>query len=623
MSQAPKADPKVENLLEYLRQNRGFDFTGYKRPSLMRRIAKRMQMINIESFNDYVDYLEVHPDEFAFLFNTILINVTSFFRDPQAWKCLEETVLPRIMENNGSDGPIRIWSAGCASGEEAYTIAIVMAEALGTDTFRRRVKIYATDADEDALMIARQATYSPKDIAPLPEELREKYFEAVGGRFIFQADLRRSVIFGRHDLVQDAPMSRLDLLVCRNTLMYFNSETQSRILGRFNYALKASGFLFLGKAEMLLVHSALFAPVEMRYRIFSKVAQVSMRDRLLVFAQSAGADVNSQVNRHVRLRDATFETGETAQVVVDQSGNLMMANQQARQLFNIDQKDIGRPFQDLELSYRPIELRSLIEQAYAESRSIAVGNVERLFNNGESHYLDVHVAPLRDGEAILGVSITFADVTSYHKLEEEVFRGRQDAETIHEELQATNEELQSTNEELETTNEELQSTNEELETTNEELQSTNEELETMNEELQSTNEELQTINDELRQRTDELNSSTAFLGSILSSLRGGVVVVDRSFNILIWNYMAEDLWGLRADEVKGQSLLNLDIGLPVGQLRSPVRNCINDGNEQQELLVNAVNRRGRAITCRIMVTPFKSVTGERQGAVIVMEEMGM
>jgi two-component system CheB/CheR fusion protein len=625
MSPAEKPDAKFETLLDYLRQSRGFDFTGYKRPSLMRRIAKRMQMINIASFTDYLDYLEVHPDEFATLFNTILINVTSFFRDPLAWASLEETVIPSLIADRSSGIGLRIWSAGCASGEEAYTLAVVFCEALGREEFKRRVKIYATDADEEALTIARQATYTQKEIQSVPEKLRKKYFEPTNGRYTFKPDLRRAVIFGRHDLVQDAPMSRLDLLVCRNVLMYFNAETQRRVLGRFNYALNDKGILFLGKAEMLLVHSNLFTPLELKHRVFAKRNQANLRERLLVFAQTAGVDLdlNNDVNRHTRMRDATFEIGEAPQVVVDANGLLLMANQQARQLFNLDPKDMGRPFQDLELSYRPVELRSLIERAQAERKVISVTDVERHSKNSETRYLEVHVMPLIDNQALVGVCVTFNDVTGYRNLEEELLRARQDAETINEELQAANEELQSTNEELETTNEELQSTNEELETTNEELQSTNEELETMNEELQSTNEELQTINDELRQRTDELNESNAFLNGILSSLRGGVVVVDRNFNILVWNYLAEDLWGLRSDEVKGQSLLNLDIGLPVGQLRNVIRASMNDSGELQEMILDAVNRRGRGIKCRVTVNPFKNGGGEPRGAVIMMEEMGM
>ena len=606
----PKEDAKFEHLLEYLRQSRGFDFTGYKRPSLMRRMSKRMQTVHVDRFTDYVDYLEVHPEEFAVLFNTILINVTSFFRDQPAWDFLAGSVVPRIIQNKGADDSIRIWSAGCATGEEAYAIAMLMAEALGKEEFRQRVKIYATDVDEDALATARQAGYGAKEIQPVPEEFRQKYFDAVGSRYVFNSDLRRSVIFGRHDLVQDAPMSRLDLLVCRNTLMYFNAETQGRILSRFHYALNANGFLFLGKAEVLLIQSSLFTPVELKCRIFSKLPQVTMRDRLLVFAQTAAAtEVNNHVSRNVRLRDSAFDIGQTAQLVVDANGNLVLANQQARQLFSVDSRDLGRPFQDLELSYRPVELRSLIERANAERKVITAANVEQRFKNGDPRYLDVAVTPLQDNGVSIGVCISFNDVTQYHGLEDDIQRAKQDAETVNEELQAANEELQSTNEELETTNEELQSTNEELET--------------MNEELQSTNEELNTINEELRERTDELNHSNAFLNSILSSLRGGVVVVDCNNNVLIWNYMAEDLWGLRAEEIKGQSLMDLDIGLPVRQLREPIRACLSQETDKQEMILDAVNRRGRSIKCRVAITPFRGPKGEPQGAMLLMEEMGM
>ena len=626
MSPTAKADAKFEHLLEYLRQSRGFDFTGYKRPSLMRRVLQRMQTVNIKKYGDYVDYLEVHPEEFTLLFNTILINVTSFFRDEGAWKDLAESVVPRIVSSKTKDESIRIWSAGCATGEEAYSIAMALAEALGKDGFRKRVKIYATDADEEALVIARPGIYNEKDVKPVPAELRDKYFEIVAGRYVFNPDLRRTVIFGRHDIIQDAPMSRLDLLVCRNVLMYFNTETQRQILTRFNYALNQNGYLFLGKAEMLLVHSSLFTPVELKYRIFSKTSQVGMRDRLLALGQTGTAsEFNNYINRLVRLRDSAFDSANRVQVIVDVSGNLMLANQQARQFFNLEQRDIGRPFHDLEFSYRPIELRSLIEQAYAEKRAVIVKNVERP-RNGESRYLEVHVMPLQDNGAPIGVSIIFDDVTDFHKLENEVHSARQDAETVNAALETANEELQSTNEELETTNEELQSTNEELETTNEELQSTNEELETMNEELQSANEELQTINDELRVRTDEVNRSNSFLGSILLSLKRGVVVVDRNLQVLIWNDMAEEFWGLRSDETKGQSLLKLDFGLPVAKLKGPIRACIENNGEQQqqhEMIVDAVNRRGRNFKCRVSVNPFKGAQREVQGAILMMDEMGM
>jgi two-component system CheB/CheR fusion protein len=284
---ASKQAQEFEALLEYLKHSRGFDFTDYRRTSLRRRVNKRMNTVGIKGFRNYLDYLEVHPDEFTDLFNTILINVTTFFRDAPAWDYLAREIIPRIVEGKTADDPIRVWSAGCASGEEAYTLVIVLAETLGTEKFRRQVKIYATDVDEEALALARQARYSARDLQPVPYELRDRYFEWVRKRYAFRPDLRRSVSFSHHDLVQEAPISRLDLLVCRNTLMYFNAETQARILGRFHSALKDNGFLFLGKAEILLAHADLFSLIDLKRRIFSKVPKVNLRDCLPVPAQAS------------------------------------------------------------------------------------------------------------------------------------------------------------------------------------------------------------------------------------------------------------------------------------------------------------------------------------------------
>src|SRR4051812_47182843 len=218
-SVAQPLDPAFEGLLVHLKDERGFDFTGYKRASLERRVRRRMEALSIESFDDYLDYLLVHQDEFTGLFNTILINVTSFFRDPDAWTYLSEQLVPELLGRRRNE-PVRAWSAGCATGEEAYTLAMVFAEAIGIDEFRERVKIYATDVDEEALTHARHASYAARDLDAVPEHLREKYFEQSGSSFVFRKELRRSVIFGRNDIVQDAPISHVDVLTCRNTLMY-------------------------------------------------------------------------------------------------------------------------------------------------------------------------------------------------------------------------------------------------------------------------------------------------------------------------------------------------------------------------------------------------------------------
>src|SRR5436305_143488 len=243
-------DPQLEALLEYLRDERGFDFTGYKRPSLARRIAKRVDAVGAPDFDAYRTYLEHHQDEFAQLFNTILINVTSFFRDEIAWDFVARELVPKIVDGKReTEEPIRIWSTGCATGQEAYTVAMVLAEAVGIEDFKRRVKIYATDIDEDALTEGRHAVYTPKDVEAVPEPLRTKYFEPQNSSFAFRPDLRRSVIFGRHDLIQDPPISKVDLLLSRNTLMYFNQEAQTHILSHFHFAYSNTASILLGMAE--------------------------------------------------------------------------------------------------------------------------------------------------------------------------------------------------------------------------------------------------------------------------------------------------------------------------------------------------------------------------------------
>ncbi len=603
-------DPCFERLLTYIRQNRGFDFTGYKRSTLVRRVTKRIQALNIDNFIDYMDYLEVDPEEFHSLFNTILINVTDFFRDVSAWDHLGNQVIPNIIKSKKKNEQIRIWCAGCASGEEAYTLAILMAENLGAEDFRQRVKIYATDIDEEALNQARQALFPVKSVESVPRKFRDKYFDLTGNNYIFRQDLRRSVIFGRHNLFIDAPISRLDLLVCRNTLMYFNSEIQGRIMARFHFALNDTGYLFLAKAEMLLMYSSLFMPVDLKNRVFTKLSSTNIRDRLLVMANSVDDESSRQLSQNIRLRDLAFESAPVAEIVIDINGLLIIINEAARNLFGLSKMDLERQFYELELSYRPIELRSLIERAYNERRPITLNSIERYVPNSEQQYFDVLITPLQEDDlSLLGVSIAFNDVTRYVELQEALQRSRQDLET-------TNEELQSTNEELETTNEELQSTNEELETTNEELQSTNQELETMNEELQSANEELQTINHELSERTLELNRNNVFISCILKSLQKGIVVIDKNFSILNWNELVEDLWGLRYDEVINKSLFSLDISLPVEELRSPILDILSGKTDFQEVRVESTNRRGKIIECYVGLTPL--IDKKIEGVVLIM-----
>ncbi len=602
--------PQFESLVEHLRAARGVDFTGYKRATLVRRIASRCRELGISSFGAYIDYLEVHASEFQTLFDKVLINVTEFFRDRQAWDYLAAEIVPRLTAKPGS---IRVWSAGTASGEEAYSAAMLLCEALGPEQYTKRVKIYATDMDEDALNKARVG-YLAREVESLDPDLRARYMEAQGSRFIFRPSLRRALIFGRHDLMQDAPISRLDLLICRNTLIYFTAESQDRILTRFHYALNDDGFLFLGRAEMLLTHSALFVPVDLKQRIFSKVARRQLRERLLVLAQSSSSDVTTQIARQMRVRELATEGVRTAQLVVDALGVLVSANGAARKLFGIPTGDIGRPLRDLELSYRPVDLRTPIDRAYRERRAVALPAVEFETESGPRLY-EAYVAPLLDEDgSVVGTSASFTDVTQLAELRTDLERSKQDVETAYEELQ-------SSNEELETTNEELQSTVEELETTNEELQSSNEELETMNEELESTNAELQSINTDLRLRTDEVNQLNAFLRAITGNIELGAIVIDAAMRVQVWNERAADLWGLRSDEVIGKPLFELDIGLPLDKLSQLVAPLVTSTARHETVDVDAITRRGRQIRCRVVMHSLGGGSRGSGGAVIMMEEL--
>jgi two-component system CheB/CheR fusion protein len=563
-----------------------------------------MEAVGVDTFPAYVDYLELHPAEFPQLFNLLLINVTGFFRDPAAWQAVGWQ-LPSLVES-GSDEQIRMWSAGCSSGEEPYTLAMVAAEALGVDTVLRRVKIFATDVDEEALTYARRATYSAKAIESVPTRLFEKYFLKVGSSYVFNHDLRRLVVFGLHDLVQDAPISRVDLLACRNTLMYFNANAQAEILKRLRFALKPTGLLCLGRAEMLEPHSDLFAAVDLKLRLFSRAAKSCP-------SRGSGAFRSEEVRRRSSpltqgdahsYFEAAFDANPTAQFVVEPGGTIALSNQRGSRLFRLSNKDIRRSFENLEFSNLSALLRASIERVRNEQRAIHLKEIAHKGTGRETAYLDVEIAPLTNA----AVLVSFVDVTHGRRLQGE---------------------LRHTLIEREAAVEQLHSTIEELETTNEELQSTNDELETTNEELHSANEELETINDEIRRRSTELDEINAYHEAVIGSLRQSIAVLDDNLGVLTWSTKMEDLWGPRFAEVEGKNFLDLDMGLPLASLGVSLRSCLESGKEIEDL-VECTNRRGKTLKCKVVVTPLRApragvtnTLSERapsRGVVIAIEE---
>jgi two-component system CheB/CheR fusion protein len=603
-------DVSFDALIGYIQESRGVDFRGYKRTSLRRRITLRMEQVGSESFAAYHAVLEADPQEFGALLNTILINVTAFFRDPDAWESVRQEVLPKLLTPE-QRGQIRVWSVGCASGEEPYSLAILFAEAMGLTEFARRVKIYATDLDEAALETARHAAYLPRQVANVPEPLLLKYFERTASNYTVSRELRKCVIFGRHNIVDDAPISRIDLLACRNLLIYLATDTQNAVLPRLHYALTDKGVLFLGKAETQLARSKLFHALDMRHRLFQKVPQ-AWRRVPGAGVMSGGERRNDGLPAKTGLLESIVDNSAAAYIAIDTNGIVLFANAQARRMLEVGEADVGRAFQDLSISYRPVELRSRIDEAHRQGRPVRIEQQAYHRPPTDPIRLTIDVAPLatRDGQ-VIATLLTFTDTTR-------TFRLQQELEAAQESLETTIEELQSANEELETTNEELQSTNEELETTNEELQSTNEELETTNEELRSTNEQLEHTNHELRRQSDASDAYRQYAEAILRSTNSGVIVLDRDEVIRSWNRWSENIWGVREEETVDRKLIDLDIGLPMQQLDPAVRSVIA-GGEAVDMRVDAVERHGRPIRCRVRVSPLLYGDHASHGAVLFVE----
>jgi two-component system, chemotaxis family, CheB/CheR fusion protein len=531
----------LKDLLQELAEQRNFDFRGYKKTSLERRFRRRMFQLSLSGYGEYGEYIRKQPDEINELLNTLLINVTEFFRDPPAWEILRYEILPPMLKRVKPGHSFRAWSAGCASGEEPYSIAMLLADHFGPRIEDYDVKIYATDIDEDALSTARRGEYSVDAVRRLRPEWREKYFHGKGLLRV-NREIRRLIIFGRSNLGQDAPISHVNLLVCRNVLIYFDSDLQKQILGRLHYALEPGGILFLGKSESQLTNSQQFQRMNARWRIFQRITSSPVLDEHLEPGQESAEMVTKHIPRPAQELDGLkqqhrylLETLRIGVFALAADETVMQHNTAAFTLCGLPPANlIGKRLADTDLFIRVPDLGAQLQATRVNNESVRFP--ARIRTGSDEKLIEVTIRPLLGEKSQRsGTLIYFEDQTVQEKLQ-----------TTVEELEATSEELQSANEELETTNEELQSTNEELETTNEELQSTNEELETTNEELQSLNEELETTNQELEERTKELDQVNSVYSQTLEKIRLPVMLVNHERRIEFWNAMALRLFGFKS-----------------------------------------------------------------------------
>ena len=564
----------LKDLLQELAEERNFDLRGYKLTSLERRFRHRMFQLKISSYEAYSEYIRSNPGEVNSLLNTVLINVTQFFRDPQAWDVLRTEVLPGLTAPLKPGDTFRMWSAGCASGEETYSAAILMAEHLGDRLKNSDVKVYGTDVDEEALNLARRGEYHEDKLRYVRPEWREKYF--TGAKVCRVArEIRRMLIFGRSNLAFDAPISHVHLLLCRNVLIYFDSQLQRHILGRLHYALEKGGILMLGKSESQLSQNPLFQVVDPKWRIFQRVepegrvhGYIPLRIQEEDHVVKARADYSLLKLYH----DALLQTLEPGVLLLDNRGVITNENPAILKLFGIkEEKLTGKNLRDTGIPARCPELTARLDTLVASSNeSSRFEQILKLEEGGERHLAIGLRAVTSPDHNRVGTLIYVEDISPQQKLHQTI-----------EELETTSEELQSTNEELETTNEELQSTNEELETTNEELQSTNEELETTNEELQALNEELGTTNEELEVRGKELDELNIRYSETLEHLPWPLMLVVGDGRVQFWNAAAQRLFGLPSKSVVGLELRQLPVSENVrSTLHRTYREALARGREK-------------------------------------------
>jgi two-component system, chemotaxis family, CheB/CheR fusion protein len=671
---AEEEDP-LRAFLEHLRELTGIDFNSYKLPTVRRRLRHRMVATGTEDLATYIRYLQRNPDEYQRLVATFLIKVTEFFRDDELFSHLREQVMPELLARARDHGnELRIWSAGCATGEEAYSLAILISEILGDELDRYNVRIFATDLDADAVAYARRGIYPPAALAALPRELVERYFTPTEGAYEIKKRARTMVIFGQHDLAQRAPFPRTDLALCRNVLIYFTSELQRRALQLFAYSLRDGGYLVLGKAETTSPLGECFALEHPRLRIYRRVGDRVLIPAVRLDRRASGLPSRLPANRPITtgmdlmLARARRESqhlrspGEKAEnlllrlpvgvVVIDRRYDIQLINGAARRLLGIHGPAIGEDFIHLAERIPSAALRADVDAALqGESRSniheVRMAEAE----SGGRLYVQVAVSRLdgeTDGEPnaalivvtdvteMIGERRAVEEAAARHEAELAQLRAQVErlADTnrrlleANRDLTGVNAELRSANEELLVANEEVQAATEEVETLNEEMQATNEELETLNEELQATVEELNTTNDDLEARSADLQELAASveaqrriseeerarLQAILVSMGDAVLVVDRSGEPVLTNAAYERMFGgPNADFVPRD-----ESGLPLPPEATPRRRAA--AGEPFTMSFTLIKEDGSRCWFEANGHPIRP-DGQPQGSVVVIRDI--
>jgi len=569
-------------ILALIRRTTGHDFTGYKNNTVHRRIGRRMAIHRVKNPKEYLRFLRENPEEVTALFKDMLINVTNFFRDAPAWEVLARKVIKPMIKDDPLDMPIRAWVPGCGSGEEAFTLAILIHETMEKIGVQHEIKIFATDIDEEAIAIARESVY-PENITSdvSPERLR-KYFSEQGGKYKVENSVREMVIFAIHDILKDPPFSQLNLISCRNLLIYMGSGLQEKIIPLMHYSLRPDGYLFLGTSESIGDFTDMFSVVNQKYKIFQSHEMESRQAYYNQFEMAFGnargdksfdrwdqsdeqkqeKEIQKKLQIRRQMEQTILETVAPPAVFVDKDLNVLYFHGDTRKFLHPPVGEVSYKI----LSMTDKELANRIKEAVDQIKKGEVSATYNkiIFDHDGAVAAEVDVIPSKvkvDGREVILITFREKKVASKKKRDDETLSAEDSkVRELENQLIQAKQNLHATIEELETSNEELKSANEELQANNEELQSTNEELESSKEELHSTNEELETVNAELRSKNEELQKTEDYLRNLFSHSPFGAIFLDNDLKIIRFTPAVQSVFNLIERDV-GRALSDITTNL--------------------------------------------------------------
>ena len=615
----------LDEICSFLRRRLGHDFSGYKKNTLIRRIQRRIQITQMNSVSAYVEYLRLNEDEVDLLFKDLLIGVTHFFRNSESFAVLKQTVIvPLVKDRKSSGRPIRVWVAGCSSGEEVYSLAMLICEEVERQKVNSQIYIFASDIDEQALEKARQSRYPFSIAEQISQERLKRFFVKQDGFYQVTKKLREMCIFSQHSLISDPPFSRLDLITCRNLLIYLDTELQKRVLPLFHYALNPSGYLFLGSSESLVGNGELFREVDKQHRIFQQ-KQTMIQPQIDFPLRDRSNYRYTERSKRQSYSDYQQNIDQTIEKVLlrDHTPACVIINKQNEVIYFYGrtgkylEPSPGPPSNDLFSLARQglrIELRTAVQAAIRTQKAIVREGVTIEFEQ-QIQLVNLIVRPLaeidEDGSLLM---IIFQDINlqnSYESKDCESEGGTKVVQQLEDELRTVKEHLRSTIEELETSNEELKSANEELLSMNEELQSSNEELQTSKEETHSINEELETVNAELRSKIEEVDAAKNDTQNLFESTRIATVFLDLNLRIKKFTPTATSVF----------NFIETDIGRPITDISLSLEgvDIVADATKVMDSLIpieREIRLQGENTYYKMRVLPYRTVENAIDGAVI-------